>query len=627
MKRAVMFYIVIAVAVSLLAPIAQAALGEVLLTEDKADVFLTVEIPSLETVCKYAESIAKQIGQEGASIRKEVVKGVFKISDESIIDFSKPVELVILNPKKFKMPMVMVFHVKDKDKFFANFGGDDLKLNEKTKDANIREYTKTESEFDNDAYMKDLEAGKEIKFEDYQKEVAVPYYVCVVDNIAISAGDMALAEKAIAAVGKKVEAKRIVSGDLQGTINIETIMTTYADEITKSTENLPIPQDPNMPVDIGKLLKLYVDAFVALGKSLDNMQFAANLLEKGDFGLQFAMVPKQGTLLEKMISTQEPKAFTYLAAFPEDASLTCAWNLNLTDDIATVYIKFVQGILGAMSKGALTEEDNEKMAEMIRQSFKATGKGGAISLGFSGAGMDIRGIYEIKDRALLEKSMKEGISFVMEKLLKPIMEGKEEMFKVEYKEGESPYKGASISKLIFDFKSDKMKEDEKEALKKMFGEQPAIYFGFTDKLTAMGMGNKGMETLKQTLDNIEKSMPKNVTTSASFTSATAGFPKEGIFLMYMSLGNFFKGAMEMLGGEGMPPGGAMMMQMFEKVSIAGYATKSGNALVFGTKIPVSDFLSMWSQLMMGPKTEEEAPPDESEEPAKEPETKEKEIKE
>ena len=71
------------------------------------------------------------------------------------------------------------------------------------------------------------------------------------------------------------------------------------------------------------------------------------------------------------------------------------------------------------------------------------------------------------------------------------------------------------------------------------------------------------------------------------------------------LGNLMKGIMAMAPEGNVPPGDDMMMQMFDKINLAGHVTKKGNALVFGTKLPVSDFIGVWKGLMMGPVEEME----------------------
>lgn len=605
MKKIMFVLMIFATTLLLFTSFAFATVGDVLLKEEKSDVIVTVEIPSLDVIFKYIENIAKQIGQEGSELKNEMAKAIFKVSDPKMILTAKPVEIIVLNPKKYPVPVIMTFSVSDKDKFLASFGDEDMTLNEKTKDAKIREYTKTETEFDNDAYMRDLEAGKEINFEDYNKEVTKTYFLSVVDNIAVASGDMALMEKALVALGKKIETKRIITGDIQGIVNIESVMTIYADEISKASEDIPIPPDSNAPFDVGKLLKLYIDSFISLGKSIDNMQFSATALDKGDLGMQFAMVPKADSWLSKIIVNQEPKPFSYLVFLPEDASFVSAWNINFNEDFANIYVELVQQVMEIMTKGAMNDEDKTKMTDLIRQNFKALGQGGAMSMAMSRDGLDMRGIAEIKDKALAIKTIKEGLAFAMEKWVKPFMQGKEDALKIQYVEGKEPYKGATLDSIIIDVKTDEISAEEKDLLKKFWGDSMAVHLGYTDKAAVFSMGSKGIETAKQILDSISAPPTKNVMTSPGFISATAGFPKDGLFIMYISVGNFFKGAMEAFGDEGMPPGGNIMIQMFEKINFAAYATKKENAMIFGTKIPVSDFISMYGQLMMGPPMEDE----------------------
>ena len=579
--------------------------GDVLLKEDKADVIVTLEIPSLDVVFKYIENIARQIGQESSELKNEMAKAIFKVSDPKIILTAKPVEIIILNPKKYDVPVIMTFSVSDKDKFLESFGEDEMMLNEKTKDAKIREYTKTETQFDNDAYMRDLEAGKEINFEDYNKEVTKTFYLSVVENIAVGSGDMALLEKALAALGKKIETKRIITGDIQGIINIESVMTIYSDDIAKAAEEMPIPPNSDAPFDVGKLLKLYIDSFISLCRNIDNMQFAANALDKGDLGMQFAMVPKPDSWLSKIIVNQQPKQFSYLAFIPEDASFVSAWNINFNEDFANIYIELVNQVMEIMTKGTMNDEDKAKLNDLIRQNFKALGQGGAMSMGMSRDGLDLRGIAEIKDKALAIKTIKEGLAFAMEKWVEPFMQGKEDALKIQYVEGKDPYKGATLDSIMINIKTDEISEEEKVLLKKFWGDSMAVHLGYTEKTAVFSMGSKGLETAKQILDSISAPPAKNVMTSPGFISATAGFPKDGLYIMYISLGNFFKGAIEAFGEEGMPAGGNIMAQMFEKINFAAYATKKENAIIFGTKIPVSDFISMYGQLMMGPPMEDD----------------------
>ena len=62
----------------------------------------------------------------------------------------------------------------------------------------------------------------------------------MVGNMAIGTGDKALMEKALAVAGKKVARKRIVTGDIQGTVNMDSIMSIYADEISMLKEMMKL---------------------------------------------------------------------------------------------------------------------------------------------------------------------------------------------------------------------------------------------------------------------------------------------------------------------------------------------------------------------------------------------------
>ena len=601
MKRSAFSVFVVSLTMFVFTATALASLGDVVMKEEKADVLVTIEVPNLNEIFKYVDTIMSKFNQDSSGFKATMITGLFKVSDPKLIDLGKPVELIIINPKKYKNPVILAFSVTDKNKFLEDFAKVEMKLNPETKDAKIREYTKTETEFDHDAYMKDLEAEKEINFEDYNKEVTRSFYLSMVGNMAIGTGDKALMEKALAAAGKKVARKRIVTGDIQGTVNMDSIMSIYADEISMLKEMMTPPMGPDdFPFDVAKMMEAYIDALIAVVRSTETLEFAALAEDKGDIGLLVGMLPKAETTLGAFVAKQEPKQFKYLTVLPEDSAMAFGWNVNFTDELADVYIDLFSKIMGAMEEGGMKKEEEEKMAGLIKDSFAAFGSGGAGSMGITKEGFDFRAVYEVKDKEKVMKSYKESMPFIMNKFMRPMMAEMGGDFNIKYEEGVDSYKDTAISKIVFDFKFEDMPEEAEVMMKKFWGEKGEIYLGFTEKFMVMGFGPESMKNLKETLDFIEKPPVNNITTSANYISATSSFPEEGLMVFYLSLGKTIKGIMAMSPEGEVPPDADMMMQMFDKINLACYLTKKDNALVFGTKLPVSDFTGTWMGLMMAP---------------------------
>jgi hypothetical protein len=606
MKRAAFLVSVVLITVFTLVTAALASWGDVVMKEQKADVLVTIEVPDLEVIFKYVDTIMSEFDQDSSGVRQAVVSQLFKVADPKLVDFGKPVELIVVNPKKFETPVILGFSVTDRKKFLEEFGGEEMKLNPETKDAKVKEYTWTETEFDHDAYMKDLETEKDINFEDYNREVTHTSYLTLVGNMAIAAADKDLIEKAIASAGKEFPQSRLVAGDLHGTVNMDAIMSIYSEELTMMKGMMVPPEGAvDAPFDFGKIMEAYLDGLISLADSTEALQFAASVESKGDIGLQAAMLPKAGTGLASFITKQKPKPFEYLAILPEDSAMAFGWNLDFTEELVDGYIGFVMKIMDAMQREAIEEEEKEKMAALIRDYFDVLGTGGAVSMGFSDMGFDVRGVYEIEDRELAMKSVKESLSLIMGKWMKPLMEEAGADFDLKYQETAASYKGVNIDKLSFDFSLEEMPEEAKEMMKKVWGEEPSVYMGFAEKAQVMGFGAEGLDAVKETIDALSKPLSRNILTSETYNSATSGFPEEGLIVFYMSLGNLMKGIMAMAPEGEVPPGGDMMMQMFDKINLAGYVTRKDDAMVFGTRLPVSDFLGVWKGLMMGPVEEME----------------------
>ncbi len=600
MKRAAFLVPVVLFTVSVFAVPALASWGDIVMQEEKADVLVTIEVPSLDVIFNYVDTIMSQLDQDSSAIKQRVVSQVFKVSDTKLVDFGKPVELVIVNPKKFETPVILSFSVTDKDKFLEDFGGEEMKLNPETKNAKIREYTRTKTEFDHDAYMKDLEAEKEINFEDYNVEVTHTSYLTLVGNMAIAAEDKGLIEKAIAAVGKRVLPSRLVAGDLHGTVNIGAVTSIYSDELSMMKGMMMPPEGAiDMPFDISKIMEAYLEGLGSVVESTEALQFAASVQGEGDIGVQVGVLPKADTGLAAFVMKQKPKPFEYLAILPEDSAMACAWNLEFTDELIDSYINLVMRIMDAMPEEAIEKEEKDEMVSIIRDYFDGFGTGGAFSMGFSDEGFDVRGIYELDDRERAMKSVKDSLSLIMGKWMQPLMAQTGVEFDIKYEEGAESYKGVRIDKVAFNFSLDEMPEEAEAMMKKVWGKEPAVYVGFAEKVQVLGFGANALDAVKKTIDSLGKPLAKNITTSENYNSATSGFPEEGLFVFYMSMGNLMKGIMAMAPEEEMPPGGDMMMQMFDKINFAGHITKKGNALIFATKLPVSDFIGVWRGLMMG----------------------------
>ena len=605
MKHVAFSIFVVLLAISVFSTAGIASLGDAVMSKEKADVLVTIEVPSLNTIFDYIDTIMSEFGQDASMIKAGMASELFNISDIKLLDLDKPVEFIILNTKKYETPIIMSFNVADTEKFLEDFGGEKLALNEKTKEAKTREYTWTETEFDHDAYMQDLDAEKEINFEDYNVEVTHTSYLTVVDGMAILTEDKGLMEAAVTAAGAKAAQKRLVTGDLQGSVNMEAVMSIYAEEISAMKNMMmPSPDAVDAPFDIAGIMGAYFDAMTGLVRSTERIEFAAAIVGEGDIGLKMGMLPKSGTGLANFVAKQKPKSFKYLSKMPESSAFAIGYNMEFTDEFVDGYLDFISKIMGSFQKDGMTDEDKEKLVTMVKELIKSYGTAGAFSMAFSEDGMDIRGIYEIKSREMLMKNMKESFSEMMENWMKPFMASMdaEGIFDIKFEEAVEKYKGAIVNKMTFEFPMEEVPEEAKEVLKKVWGKEPAVYIGLTEKHQVMGFGAKGMDIVKATIDSLEAPPARSIATTEAYKSATSGFPEEGILIFYMSLGNLMKGIAAMAPEE--DAGMNIAMGMFEKISIASYATKQNDAIVFGLKLPISDFISTYKGLMMGPVEEE-----------------------
>ena len=589
--------------VSTLAFAAFGSIGNALLKAEEADVIVTVEVPSLDAVLTKLAPLAGQVNQDTGEWKEMLASKLFKVTDAKLVKFDGPMEVVVLNPQKFEVPLVISFTVTDKEKFLQGFGGEDMKLNPETKGKDIMEYIRTEPEFDQEAYMADLDAGKEINLDDYYKDVKKSFFLAFAGNRAIGTADKGLMETALASLKKpEAEVKRVVTGDMFGLVNVRAISAIYSDQLENMKHAFLPPSDEveDFPFDIRGLMEMYFDMWQELVESTETFEFAASVIGQGDVNLQLGLTPKANTSLASFVSQQQPGKMKYLGVLPADSAIAMSWNLDFSGTFTDFYMSVFEKMFLSMDEAYFSKEEKDKVISIAKKSLENIGKGGAFSVAFGSDGFDLRGVYEIKSKALVTEGTQTVIDMMKKKMKAFMNEEEAKEFDIKFEEKTDTYKGYDIAKMSFSLPSQEMTDEEKEMMKKMFGDEISVLIGYSDNLALVGFGPKAIEGLKAMIDGLATPPGKSVLTSAGYKSATAGFPDDNLCVFYLSVGNMVKGIMGMMPEDEQDPNMGMMLRVVEEMRFSSYLTKKGDSLAFGTNIPVSQFVKAWAGFMMPP---------------------------
>jgi hypothetical protein len=295
-----------------------------------------------------------------------------KLKNQSLvgIDQTRPMGVIFLNPKVFARWDVFLATVTDPAQFLAGAA-------QQAKDTGEVDgiHTLTASEFDYAAYFK---AKPEEKQNRQQFMKPTNYYVAFCGATSVEKGPQPAAKTlvfagdqlACATVRKWVmdgsldPSKSVsVKGDLVGCINVKSLMDIYGPELDERLAPLmkAVEQGMSLGVDgvrgvrgftpqsATKILKLEIDAVVAVARQVDTLQFGLDLRPEG-VRVRALMVASPDTALTRFIAAQKPAKPDMLRFIPADAAIAGECNFTWTEELKDSYISFVDGILSIGDK-------------------------------------------------------------------------------------------------------------------------------------------------------------------------------------------------------------------------------------------------------------------------------------
>lgn len=529
------------------------------------------------------------------------------------VDQNRPLSVVFLNPNTYPKWYVLLVSVVDGPQFLSGMG-------QLAKDAGEADGIRTmvASDFDTAAFQKATPEQRQ-NFEQFR--VQKNYYVAVVDKTAIFSENQsacATVKNWLAQGLLDASKSATVKGDVVAVVNVKGLMEIYGAEIdqkiaplmTTLEQSIQMAQSAGPPATLNpaalaKILKLEIDAVLALAKQIDTLEFGLDLRPEGIRG-RAMLVTRPDTATVRFIAAQ--KAFQPdLARFiPADASVVGEYDLTITPELMDFYISFVDALcsMGVQPPVSAAPTPPQKPIDPTQKehALKILRDAVNLNLGRVAFGVVVSGEGQSGYTILTVSKDKDAVrdKKLMVDLLGPqgpaqmICEAMDLKMTFKHTDNVETFEGVAVSEIEFAMPTDA--QEAIEQIKKLYGYPLRLRYAFVNDKMLTAFGKNADDRLHQII-SLAKAGGGDILASADMKTLLATLPPGVNFFIALKPGQMLEGIRPAAPPAGEP--GAPAFPIPVTGALGAYATMSGRTISGELFVPMDLVLSIKDAIFSG----------------------------
>jgi hypothetical protein len=448
------------------------------------------------------------------------IQGLLKLGlkDTSVIDLKNPAGLVILNPKKHKVPVVIAVSVTGKDKLLGA-----IKPTWKKKAEKDGVYEMVSEQLDTYAVF---EGGAKAP-----PKTSKSMFISFSGKTLFAAVQPEALKAGTPLLGKYLKNQ---SADVSGLVRVDHLRKVFAAEMAGMPDMIKqeMKRDPSIarmqdPQKMSWLMDWMVDKMFAFVEQTKQVAFSTTFTET-EANFQFGMGPEDGSFFKKLLSAQKHAPLKLDKGMPTDHFLVMAFNAQW-DLLKKDMLDFTKEIMKIFFEQELSEE----LIAIFTGLWDVIGDEIAFSENLSADGLSIVEIFEVKDEAKAREFFDKAF-----KVTADLLKGADDAFMGMKMGFEGPtdlgkHDGVDVQQFTMTIDTAAMDEFQAKAIKAMYGDKLQMVMAIFDKQVALAMGKNSHQDVKDVIDRV-RGKGKGFIDSDIYKNAAGPLGKKSGGYMFMS---------------------------------------------------------------------------------------------